>query len=55
MRSKKVWNSGRSFKDLLKADSRVASVLNREELEELFDLKRSIRHVDYIFARVGLA
>ncbi|HEY6191037.1 MAG TPA: adenylosuccinate lyase [Bacteroidota bacterium] len=51
----KVWNSGRNFKDLLRADQRVSSVLNKGELEKLFDLKRSIRHVDHIFTRVGLA
>jgi adenylosuccinate lyase len=50
----KVWNSGRSFKDLLKEDPRIKSILKKGELDALFDVKRSIRHVDAIFARVGL-
>ncbi len=50
-----VWQSGKSFKELLLANEVILRVLNREQIEELFDLKKSIRNVDYIFERVGLA
>jgi len=50
----KVWNSHKSFKDVLMADPAITSVLKKSELEDLFDVKRSVRHVDRIFGRVGL-
>ncbi len=49
-----VWQSEKNFKDLLKADPLVSKQLGNGELDTLFDLKKSIRHVDYIFGRVGL-
>ncbi len=49
-----VWQTGKDFKELLLANSEVMRVLNRQEIEALFDLKKSIRNVDYIFERVGL-
>ncbi len=50
-----VWESGKEFKELLLATPEVMSALGRGEVEALFDLGRSTRHVDYIFRRVGLA
>ncbi|MBI5472571.1 MAG: adenylosuccinate lyase [Ignavibacteriae bacterium] len=50
-----VWQSGKSFRELLLANEEILHVLNRAQIEELFDLKKSIRNVDYIFDRVGLA
>jgi len=50
-----VWQSGRDFKELLQSNMEVGSVLTRADLEELFDLKRSTRSVDFIFDRVGLS
>jgi adenylosuccinate lyase len=50
-----VWQSNRSFKDVLKSSSEVAKVLKSEELDAMFDLNKSIHNVDYIFDRVGLA
>ena len=50
-----VWNSQKSFKDVLKADRAISSVLKDGELEALFDLKKSLRQVDHIFKQVGLS
>ena len=44
----------KNFKDVLKSDTTIASVMNNGELDELFDLEKSIKNVDYIFERVGL-
>ncbi len=49
-----VWQTGKDFKQLLLADEELRRVLSNDELEELFDLNKSIRHVDDIFRRVGL-
>jgi len=52
-----VWSGEtetRDFKDVLKSDKTISRFLGSRELDELFDLKKSIRNVDYIFKRVGL-
>ena len=50
-----VWQSGKNFKDVLKSSSELGERLSSDEMESLFDLNKSIRNVDYIFERVGLA
>jgi len=49
-----VWQSGRSFREVLSGIPEVAAVLTQEEMGALFDLEKSIRNVDYIFSRAGL-
>ncbi|MCX7645628.1 MAG: adenylosuccinate lyase [Rhodobacteraceae bacterium] len=48
----KVWEKGADFLTELKADPEVRAVLSEAELEEKFDLRYHLRHVDTIFARV---
>jgi adenylosuccinate lyase len=50
-----TWQTGKPFRELLGQDPEISSALNKQELDELFDLDRSIRHVDTIFKRIGLA
>ena len=50
-----VWQNGREFKDMLLAEPAVRDVLGVDGIEALFDLNRSIRNVDTIFARAGLS
>ena len=47
-----VWRGEGEFLDLLKADKDVSKVLNRQEIEALFDLGYHLKHVDTIFERV---
>ena len=49
-----VWESGKNFRKLVQSDRTITSFVDGKELEELFDLKKSVRHVDFIFERVGL-
>lgn len=49
-----VWASKQNFIDLLKADNEVMALLTAQELEEIFDHKWFLRHIDTIFARFGL-
>jgi adenylosuccinate lyase len=49
-----VWKSKKEFKDVLKTDPTISSHLNASEIDELFDLKRSMRNVDYIFEQIGI-
>jgi adenylosuccinate lyase len=48
----KVWESDQDFKPLVLADKNITAKLSKEEIEAVFDLKRQLRHVDDIFARV---
>jgi adenylosuccinate lyase len=50
----RVWKSGQSFRNLLEQRKEVTQHLSTVELDELFDPRRSLAHVDYIFERVGL-
>jgi adenylosuccinate lyase len=50
-----VWQSGRDFRDVLAGVPEVANALPETEMGEIFNLEKSIRNVDYIFSRVGLA
>jgi adenylosuccinate lyase len=50
-----AWETHRDLLEILKATPEVTGVLPPEELEKHFDLKKSLRHVDHIFQRVGLA
>jgi adenylosuccinate lyase len=50
----RVWKSGQSFRDLLEQRQEVTNHLSKVDLDELFDPKRSLTHVDYIFEQVGI-
>jgi adenylosuccinate lyase len=48
----RVWDEGANFQALVMNDSRITEHLSREELDELFDVKKQLRNVDKIFERV---
>ena len=48
----RVWDEGANFRDLVLHDKRVTERMSREELDELFDVKKQLRNVDKIFERV---
>lgn len=50
-----VWKSKKNFKEMLKADPEISAVLSDGDLDEAFDPKKSLTHVDEIFQRVGLS
>ncbi|MBM3732342.1 MAG: adenylosuccinate lyase [Acidimicrobiia bacterium] len=47
-----TWKKGGSFQKRLQAEPEVAKRLGRAKLAALFDVRRHLRHVDTIFARV---
>jgi adenylosuccinate lyase len=49
------WQTGRELLEILKESPAVTAVVKPAELESQFDLKKSLRHVDHIFQRAGLA
>ncbi len=48
----KVWQEGGHLKEALRNDPDVTALLSDEELEELFDLRYHLKHVDTIFRQV---
>jgi adenylosuccinate lyase len=47
-----AWDSDTSFHDRVGADARITKYLDAKALAHTFDLKRQLRYVDAIFARV---
>ena len=48
----KVWEEGHEFKGLILKDKEIGKYLNKEEIEEIFDLDYHLKYVDEIFNRV---
>jgi len=47
-----AWETGKDFREIVRGDQRILAALSAAELDATFDLKRQLRHVDAIFARV---
>lgn len=51
----KVWeNENLNFEEKIKEDGEIVKFLGKKELEEIFDLKKNVKHVDLVFRRLGL-
>jgi len=50
----KSWQSGMDFKDLLLADKRVSSKVNKQDINAIFDVKKVLKNIDYIFKNAGI-
>jgi adenylosuccinate lyase len=48
----RAWKEGRNFKELVLKDKSITSRVPRQQIERAFDLKRQLRNIDKIFARV---
>ena len=48
----RAWKEGLNFRELVVSDPAIAAKVPRKQLERAFDLKRQLRNVDKIFARV---
>ncbi len=51
----KVWEEEKDFKLLLLGSEDVMKILSQKDIDELFDPKRSLKCVDYIFKQVGIS
>jgi len=47
-----AWETDSSFRERVGKDARITKYLDAKALEHTFDLRRHLRHVDAIFARV---
>jgi adenylosuccinate lyase len=50
----KAWQEGASFRDLVQADPVVTARLDRAAIDQAFDPRRHLRHVDDILRRAGI-
>ena len=50
----KVWQHRQSFRSLIEKRDEVKKMLSAKEMDDLFDPRRSLKNVDYIFHQVGL-
>jgi len=48
----RAWKQGLSFRELVLKDKQITSRVPRAQVERAFDLKRQLRNIDKIFARV---
>ncbi len=53
-RAMQAWEEQRSFRAIVEEDTTVSSTLTKEELDECFDYRYHLKHVDTIFQRLGL-
>jgi adenylosuccinate lyase len=48
----RAWKEGLTFRDLILQDKEIAGKVPKKQVEQAFDLKRQLRNIDGIFARV---
>jgi adenylosuccinate lyase len=48
----RAWKEDLNFRDLVLKDKEIARKVPRRQVEHAFDLKRQLRNIDKIFARV---
>ncbi|MCU1286567.1 MAG: purB [Acidobacteriales bacterium] len=48
----KAWREGLNFREMVSKDKEITSRVPQKKIEKAFDLKRQLRNVDKIFARV---
>ena len=48
----RVWDEGVAFKESVVSDPDISTALAQHEIEEVFDSKRLLENVDYVFKRV---
>lgn len=53
-RAMQAWEEQRSFREIIAEDETVQALLSQEELDDCFDYRYHLKHVDTIFERVGL-
>ena len=53
-RAMQAWEERRSFKDIVLAADELTQHLSTDEIDEAFDARYHLRHVDLLFERAGL-
>jgi adenylosuccinate lyase len=48
----KAWEEEGSFKDNIMKDTKIAKLLNKSEMESLFDVNYHLKNIDVVFERL---
>jgi adenylosuccinate lyase len=49
-----AWEEQRSFRDIIEANEAIRAALTADEIADCFDPSWHLKHVDTIFAKLGL-
>ena len=49
-----AWQTKTDFEYLVSEDEDIARYLNKEEIDAIFDFDYHLKHIDYVFKRIGL-
>lgn len=49
-----AWQTKTDFEYLVSEDEDIARFLNKEEIDDIFDYDYHLKHIDYVFKRIGL-
>ncbi len=52
--SMKSWEQGIMFKELLLQDSKITTILSKQDIEDAFDIQYFLKNVEEIYKRVGI-
>jgi adenylosuccinate lyase len=50
----RTWDEGMDFREAIEADPDVRRLLDAAQIEECFDIRRHLRHLDHTFAKLGI-
>ena len=50
----RTWDEDKDFRDLVKNDTRINSLINEQEMKDLFSYDNYTKYVDKIFEKAGL-
>lgn len=53
-RAMRAWNEGRNFREMIMSDTEITSRISKEDLLQCFDVNYHLKHINVIFARLGL-
>lgn len=52
--AKKCWDTQQSFEEIAQNDPLIKSFLSKDEISDCFNKEKALKHVDYIYDKVGI-
>ena len=50
----KAWKDNNNFQSIIKKNKNVTTILNENEIDTLFDLRKVMKNINKIYKRLGL-
>jgi adenylosuccinate lyase len=48
----KSWENNKNFKNIIIKNKKISKILNKKEIEDIFDIQYHLKNIDEIFERV---